>query len=77
MSETLRQELAAVRDDLGKAYEFEIKRGFAPALESLFQQSVHLRLFLDVMNRIRGDVSRYDRHVQKQLDELGHMLKEG
>ena len=77
VSETLRQELAAVRDDLGKAYEFEIKRGFAPALESLFQQSVHLRLFLDVMNRIRGDVSRYDRHVQKQLDELGHMLKEG
>ena len=77
VSETLRQELAAVRDDLGKAYEFEIKRGFSPALESLFQQSVHLRLFLDVMNRIRGDVSRYDRHVQKQLDELGHMLKEG
>ena len=37
-----------------------IKRGFAPALESLFHQSVHLRLFLDVMQKIRSDVSRYD-----------------
>ena len=26
----LRQELAVVREDLGKAYEFEVKRGFAP-----------------------------------------------
>lgn len=76
VGEALRRELAVVREDLGKAYAFEIKRGFAPALESLFQQSVHLRLFLDVMKRIRGDVSRYDEHVQRQLDELGHMLKE-
>ena len=73
--EALRQELAVVRDDLGKAYEFEIKRGFAPALESLFHQSVHLRLFLDVMQKIRSDVSRYDAHVQHQLEELGGVLQ--
>ena len=70
----LKQELDVVREDLSKAYEFEIRRGFAPALESLFQQSVHLRLFLDVMRRIRTDVTRYDAHVQQQLDELGSML---
>ncbi len=73
--DALRQELAVVREDLGKAYEFEIKRGFAPALESLFHQSVHLRLFLDVMQKIRNDVSRYDAHVQRQLEELGGMLE--
>lgn len=61
--------------DLGKAYEFEVKRGFAPALESLFHQSVHLRLFLDVMQKIRSDVSRYDTHVQKQLEQLGGVLE--
>ena len=71
----LRQELAVVREDLGKAYEFEVKRGFAPALESLFHQSVHLRLFLDVMQKIRSDVSRYDTHVQKQLEQLGGVLE--
>ena len=32
--DALRQELAVVREDLGKAYEFEVKRGFAPALEA-------------------------------------------
>ena len=41
--EALRQELGEVRGELGKAYEFEIRRGFAPALESLFLQSVHLK----------------------------------
>lgn len=71
----LRQELAVVREDLGKAYEFEVKRGFAPALESLFHQSVHLRLFLDVMQKIRSDVSRYDTHVQRQLEQLGGVLE--
>ena len=71
----LRQELAVVREDLGKAYEFEVKRGFAPTLESLFHQSVHLRLFLDVMQKIRSDVSRYDTHVQKQLEQLGGVLE--
>ena len=71
----VRQELAVVREDLGKAYEFEVKRGFAPALESLFHQSVHLRLFLDVMQKIRSDVSRYDTHVQKQLEQLGGVLE--
>ena len=65
----------ALREDLGKAYEFEVKRGFAPALESLFHQSVHLRLFLDVMQKIRSDVSRYDTHVQKQLEQLGGVLE--
>ena len=73
--DALRQELAVVREDLGKAYEFEVKRGFAPALESLFHQSVHLRLFLDVMQKIRSDVSRYDAHVQKQLEQLGGVLE--
>jgi uncharacterized protein (DUF4415 family) len=73
--DALRQELAVVREDLGKAYEFEVKRGFAPALESLFHQSVHLRLFLDVMQKIRSDVSRYDTHVQKQLEQLGGVLE--
>ena len=71
--DALRQELAVVREDLGKAYEFEVKRGFAPALESLFHQSVHL--FLDVMQKIRSDVSRYDAHVQKQLEQLGGVLE--
>uniref|UniRef100_UPI0026DB6F63 dynamin family protein n=1 Tax=uncultured Bilophila sp. TaxID=529385 RepID=UPI0026DB6F63 len=74
--DALRQELGGVREDLGKAYEFEVKRGFAPALESLFHQSVHLRLFLDVMQKIRSDVSRYDEHVQKQLEELGGVLNQ-
>ena len=60
--DALRQELGGVREDLGKAYEFEVKRGFAPALESLFHQSVH--------------VSRYDEHVQKQLEELGGVLNQ-
>lgn len=46
-----------------------------PALESLFHQSVHLRLFLDVMQKIRSDVSRYDTHVQKQLEQLGGVLE--
>ena len=74
--DALRQELGGVREDLGKAYEFEVKRGFAPALESLFHQSIHLRLFLDVMQKIRSDVSRYDEHVQKQLEELGGVLNQ-
>ena len=68
--DALRQELETIREDLGKAYAFEVKRGFAPALESLFHQSMHLRLFLDVMNRIREDVSRYDDHVQRQLESI-------
>ena len=38
-------------------------------------QSVHLRLFLDVMQKIRSDVSRYDTHVQKQLEQLGGVLE--
>lgn len=71
--EALRQELGEVRDELGKAYEFEIKRGFAPALESLFQQSVHLRLFLEVMQKIRSDATLYDKHVQTRLQELETM----
>ncbi len=74
--DALRQELGGVREDLGKAYEFEVKRGFAPALESLFHQSVHLRLFLDVMQKISSDVSRYDEHVQKQREELGGVLNQ-
>lgn len=68
--EALRQELGEVRGELGKAYEFEIRRGFAPALESLFLQSVHLRLFLEVMKKIRNDATSYDRHVQTQLQAL-------
>ena len=61
--------------ELAVPEEFEVKRGFAPALESLFHQSVHLRLFLDVMQKIRSDVSRYDAHVQKQLEQLGGVLE--
>lgn len=38
-----------IHRDLGKTYEFKVKCGFAPALEGLFHQSVHLRLFLGVM----------------------------
>ena len=71
--EALRLELGEVREELGKAYEFEIKRGFAPALESLFQQSVHLRLFLEVMQKIRSDATLYDKHVQTRLQELETM----
>lgn len=72
--EALRQELSGVRSELGKAYEFEVKRGFAPALESLFHQSVHLRLFLSVMTKIRNDVSCYDERVQLKLKELDGVL---
>ncbi len=68
--EALRQKLSEVRNELSKAYEFEIKRGFAPALESLFQQSIQLRLFLEVMKKIRTDATLYDRHVRNQLQEL-------
>ncbi len=70
VAETLAAELATARADVGKAYEFEVRRGFAPALESLFQQSMHLRLFLDVMNKIRADTDRYEAHVQHELQSL-------
>ena len=64
-----------VREDLGKAYEFE-SNAVLPPPESLFHQSVHLRLFLDVMQKIRSDVSRYGcTHVQKQLEQLGGVLE--
>lgn len=76
IGDALREELGEVRAELGKAYAFEIKRGFAPALESLFYQSVHLRLFLDVMNRIRGDVSRYEDHVRLQIRDLAALAKD-
>ena len=71
--EALRRELAEARQDIGKAYEFEVRRGFAPALESLFQQSVHLRLFLDVMHKIRTDADRYEAHVQQELKNLRYL----
>lgn len=76
IGDALREELEEVRAELGKAYALEIKRGFAPALESLFYQSVHLRLFLEVMNRIRGDVSRYEDHVRLQIRNLAALAQE-
>lgn len=70
VADILAAELGAARTNLGKAYEFEVRRGFAPALESLFQQAAHVRLFLDVMRRIRTDADLYEAHVRHELAAL-------
>lgn len=70
VADLLAAELETARTGLGKAYEFEVRRGFAPALESLFQQAAHLRLFLDVMHHIRADADLYEAHVRRELAEL-------
>ena len=67
----LHDALSTTRADLGKAYAFEVRCGFTPALESLFYQSMHMRLFLDVMHKIRADGVEYEKHVEKQLTALG------
>lgn len=66
----LAAELETARTNLGKAYELEVRRSFAPALESLFQQAAHVRLFLDVMQKIRADADRYEEHVRRELAAL-------
>lgn len=70
VTDILAAELGTARTSLGKAYAFEVRRGFAPALESLFQQAAHVRLFLDVMQQIRGDADRYEAHVRRELAAL-------
>ncbi len=69
-ADALAAELETARTNLGKAYEFEVRRGFAPALESLFQQAAHVRLFLEVMQKIRADADRYEAHVRHELADL-------
>ena len=45
-------------------------------MTSLFLKPKYcMRLFLDVMQKIRSDVSRYDTHVQRQLEQLGGVLE--
>lgn len=70
----LREQLTEARTELGRAYEQEVRRGFMPALESLLHQSVHLRLFLDVMQRIRADAALCDAHAENRLVELHSAL---
>lgn len=74
IAEALREELDKARAELGKAYEAEVRCGFTPALESLFYQSVHLRLFLETMERIRLDTGRYSEDVQLRLNTIREAL---
>ncbi len=70
----LRRELDTVRQDISRAYDFELRRSFMPSLESLFYQSVHIRRFLDVMARIQSDVDAYDALAHKQLAALEQIV---
>lgn len=70
VTEILAEKLNEIQQDVGKAYAFEVRRSFAPALQNLLQQSLHMRLFLDVMDKTRLDVDRYEDRVTLELQEL-------
>ncbi len=72
LRKALHDALSDIRTDLGKAYAFEVRQGFTPALESLFYQSMHMRLFLDVMHTIKANGSQYEQHVERQLLTLSN-----
>ncbi len=72
--QTLREQLAGADAELAEAYETEIRLNFTPALENLFYQSVHLRLFLDVMERIRLDAGRHAEEVRTRLKAIEQRL---
>lgn len=70
VSGSLTETLTTARNELGKACESEVRRSFAPSLESLFQQTAHIKLFLKVMQKIRSDSNAYEERVQKSLEQL-------
>lgn len=74
VSAALREELRRARTDITTLYESEVHKGFSPALDSLYHQSAHLRLFLDTMHAIRADVVRCDTEAQQHLKTLAEAL---
>lgn len=74
VTSALREELRKARTAVTSLYELEVQKGFNPALDSLFYQSAHLRLFLDTMHTIRADVVRYEVEAQSNLKTLGEAL---
>lgn len=70
----LRDELRTARRAVTTLYEEQVQSGFSPALDSLFSQSAHLRLFLDTMHTIRADVNRYEAETERNLNALGTAL---
>ncbi len=72
--QTLREQLAGADAELAEAYETEVRFNFTPALENLFYQSIHLRLFLDVMERIRLDAGRHAEEVRTRLEAIEQRL---
>ena len=44
--------------------------GFVPALEILTGETVHLRLYLAVMDKIRADAGTFERRMEKGLRAL-------
>ena len=58
------------RAELTEAYKSAVARGFVPALEILTGETVHLRLYLAVMDKIRADAGTFERRMEKGLRAL-------
>lgn len=71
----LRKELGAVRADVGRSYEQEVRRGFMPALDNLFEQAMHIQGFLAVMARVKADAARYEISAGERLHTLEQAVK--
>lgn len=71
----LEEELRAAGEELTAAYKTAVSRGFVPALEILVSEAVHLRLYLQVMDRIQEDADNLDRsmeHSVRRLEETSY-----
>lgn len=66
----LEQELESSRQELTEAYKSAVARGFVPALEILTGETVHLKLYLAVMDKIRADSSAFESRLEKDLRAL-------
>ena len=66
----LEKELESSRAELTEAYKSAVARGFVPALEILTGETVHLRLYLAVMDKIRADAGTFERRMEKGLRAL-------
>ncbi len=76
ITDALRAEIDKARGYVEELYADEIRNGFSPAIESLFHQSAHLRLFLDTMDTIRNTVVKREQEGQRQLAALAEMLSQ-
>ncbi|MBR5734581.1 MAG: dynamin family protein, partial [Desulfovibrionaceae bacterium] len=77
IADALKNELVTAHAHIRDLYAAEISNGYTPALESLFHQATHLRLFIDTMNDIRIHATKQEREGKKQLEELAMQLLPG